>query len=412
LYSGPVWPVPSHFARDCCPLVTGLRVMRKFWPGLSRDNFLLMVSMLFWGAGEGLWFYMQPLYLKGLGAASLEIGFVLSLSAVFMVLILIPSGILADRLGRKNAMLGGSVMGTVGVLLLAFAHDWRHSIVGSLLYWGSAGCLPAVHAYIAHASEKKDLNRNFSLIYAAFAVGLVVFPTVGGFVAERVGFPLLLFTAAAFYAVSTLMVVAVKAQPIAPAAAGFGFREVLSNSRLMVICTVSVFIFLAMYLGQPLAPNYLEEVVGLELAWIGFLGSAHALGATVLGVVLGRLSEGVTGLVVGQALVLASFLLLLRFHALSLLALSFFLRGAYNACRALALGQMGRVTGETASGLAYGLLNTAMGLPAVLAPYMAAWLYTSRPALPLVVSAAMTAAMMVVSVAFLREPDQLTGDGC
>jgi predicted MFS family arabinose efflux permease len=386
--------------------------MSKFWLGLSRDNFLVMLSMLFWGAGEGLWFYVQPLYIKSLGADSLEIGFVLSLAPVLMVLILIPSGILADRHGRKKMMVGGSVMGTVAVLLLASARDWRQSIVGFLLYWGSTGCLPAFHAYIAHASDRKDLNRNFSLMYAAFAVGLIIFPTVGGFLAERVGFPLALCTAAAFYAVSTLLVVAVREQPVAPTTAGFGLRDVLSNSRLMIICTVSVFIFLAMFLGQPFAPNYLEEVVGLELVWIGFLGSAHALGATVLGAGLGKLSEGVAGLVVGQALVLVSLLLLLRFQAIPLLALSFFLRGAFNACRALTLGQMGKVIGETASGLAYGLLNTAMGLPWVLAPYMAAWLYTSRPALPFMVSAVMIAAMMIVSVVLLRDPRGVKGNGC
>ena len=386
--------------------------MRKSWLGLSRDNFLVMLSMLFWGAGEGLWFYVQPLYIKSLGADSLEIGFVLSLAPVLMVLILIPSGILADRHGRKKMMVGGSVMGTVAVLLLASARDWRQSIVGFLLYWGSTGCLPAFHAYVAHASDRKDLNRNFSLIYAAFAVGMIIFPTVGGFLAERVGFPLALCTAAAFYAVSTVLVVAVREQPVAPTTAGFGLRDVLSNSRLMIICTVSVFIFLAMFLGQPFAPNYLEEVVGLELVWIGFLGSAHALGATVLGVVLGKLSEGVAGLVVGQALVLVSLLLLLRFQAIPVLALSFFLRGAFNACRALTLGQMGKLVGETASGLAYGLLNTAMGLPWVLAPYMAAWLYTSRPALPFIVSAAMIAVMMMVSVVLLRNPHGVKGNGC
>ena len=385
--------------------------MRKFWLGLSRDNFLVMLSMLFWGAGEGLWFYVQPLYIKSLGADSLEIGFVLSLAPVLMVLILIPSGILADRHGRKKMMVGGSVMGTVAVLLLASARDWRQSIVGFLLYWGSTGCLPAFHAYIAHASDRKDLNRNFSLMYAAFAVGLIIFPTVGGFLAERVGFPLALCTAAAFYAVSTVLVVAVREQPVAATTVGFGLQDVLSNSRLMIICTVSVFIFLAMFLGQPFAPNYLEEVVGLELVWIGFLGSAHALGATVLGLGLGKLSEGVAGLVVGQALVLVSLLLLLRFEAIPLLALSFFLRGAFNACRALALGQMGKVIGETASGLAYGLLNTAMGLPWVLAPYMAAWLYTSRPALPFMVSAVMIAAMMMVSVVLLRDSGQMKGSG-
>ncbi len=378
--------------------------MGKSFLNLGRDNFLIMLSMLFWGAGEGLWFYVQPLYVKSLGADSLQIGFVLSVAPVLMILILVPSGILADRYGRKRMMVGGSVLGTVAVLLLALARDWPQSIVGFSMYWASAGCLPAFHAYVAHGSDKKDLNRNFSLIYAAAAVGLVIFPTVGGVMAERVGFPLALVTAAAFFGVSTMLVAAVREQPVTPARTGFGFREVLANSRLMILCIASVFIFLALFLGQPFAPNYLEEVVGLNLAWIGFLGSAHALGATVLGVGLGRVSEGVAGLVLGQALVFASLVVLLSSEAIPLLALSFFLRGAFNASRALALGQMGKVVGETSSGLAYGLIDTAMGLPWVLGPYMAAWLYTIRPELPFLTSMGMIGVMMIVSVVLLRSP--------
>ena len=181
--------------------------------GLDRDNFLILVSMLLWGPGEGLWFYVQPLYVKSLGANSLEIGFVLSLAPVLMVLILVPAGILADRYGRKRIIVGGSVMGTVAALLLAASRDWRQSIVGLALYWGSTACLPAVHAYVAHASDRKDLNRNFSLMYAAFAVGLIVFPTVGGFLAEQAGFPMVFLVAAIFFAISTLAVVAIREQP-------------------------------------------------------------------------------------------------------------------------------------------------------------------------------------------------------
>ena len=71
--------------------------MRTSFLGLSRDNFLVVLSMVFWGAGEGLWFYVQPLYIKSLGADSMEIGFVMSLAPVLMDLILVPSGILAGR---------------------------------------------------------------------------------------------------------------------------------------------------------------------------------------------------------------------------------------------------------------------------------------------------------------------------
>jgi MFS family permease len=371
--------------------------------GLSRDNTLILLSMFFWGSGEGLWYYVQPLYIKGLGADSMEIGLVMSLGPVLMVLGFVPAGIVADRYGRKRVMLGGCLMGVLSVILLALARDWHQSIPGFLLYFASACGLPAFQAYIARASGGRSLNRTFSVIYAAFALGLIVFPTVGGWLAESVGFPPVLLLAAVSYAISTLMVVFVREQPVVRVQRGMGFREVISNRQLVMLCVLSIFVFLALYLGQPFAPNYLQEVVGIDLSWIGFLGSAHALGATVLGVALGRVSEGIAGFVLGQALVALSLVLMVNVRAVPLLFVAFFLRGAYNACRALVLALGGKVVGETSAGLAYGMLNSAVGMSMVLAPYVAAWLYTARNDLPFVVSAGMIVVTMVVSVAFLRD---------
>jgi MFS family permease len=374
----------------------------KSFLGLSRDNLLVLVSMLLWGSGEGLWYYVQPLYIKSLGADSLEIGLVMSLGPVLMVLGFLPVGILADRCGRKKVMVGGSLMGVFAVVVLALARDWRQSIPGFLLYFGSGCCQPAIQSYIARASEGRDLNRTFSLVFAAFALGLIVFPTVGGWLAEAAGFALPLILAALFYAASTTMMVFLREQPITRSGQGAGLAAIWSNKRLVAICALSVVVFLALYLGQPFAPNYLQEVVGIDLSWIGFMGSAHALGATVLGVALGRLSEGIAGFILGQALVGVSLILMLNTGAVPLLFVAFFLRGGYNACKALVLGLAGKVVDEANSGLAYAVLNSGIATSMVLAPYMAAWLYTARTDLPFLLAAGMIAATMLLSVLFLR----------
>jgi MFS family permease len=375
---------------------------RSFF-GLGRDNLLIMLSMALWGSGDGMWYYIQPLYVKSLGATSLQIGFVLSLAPVLMVLGFIPVGILADRYGRKKTILGGSVAGTVAVLLLAAAHDWRQSIIGFVLYYGSGCCLPAIHAYVAHGTPHKDLNRIFTVLYSAFAVGLIIFPTIGGWLAGRAGFAPVFLVAGLFYGLSTLAVARAREQPVDQTPSASRFEDVASNKRLLLVSALAVFIFFALYLGQPFAPNYLQEVVGVELSRIGFLGSAHALGAAVLGVALGRLSEGLGGFIVGQGLVLASLVIFLRTRTLPLLAMSFFLRGAFNACRSLALALTGRVVGATSVGLAYGVFNTAFNVSMVLAPYVAGWLYTAQPELPFLVSGIMIAIMMPLSFILLRD---------
>lgn len=376
--------------------------MRGSLLGLSRDNFLIALSMFLWGSGEGLWFYIQPLYVKSLGADALQIGLVLSIAPVAMLLTFIPGGILADRYSRKKIMVAGYMTGSVAIVLLAVAQDWRQSIVGFLLYYGSAACLPAVYAYMAHASQVQDLNRTFSVVYAANALGLTVFPSVGGWLAGAAGYRAVFGFSALLLALSTVITTQVREQPVAPSPSGLGFREVLSNSRLLLTSALFVPVFLALYLGQPFAPNYLQEVVGIELLWIGFLGSVHALGATALSLWLGRLFTGAWGFITGQGLVFLSLLVFLRFQAIPLLMLSFFLRGAFNACRSLAMAQTGRALSSGSAGLAFGIFSTAYNLSTVLAPYLAGWLYTCRPDLPFLVSAAVIPVMMGFSLLLVR----------
>jgi MFS family permease len=370
--------------------------------GLSRDNSLIVLSMLFWGGGEGLWLYIQPLYVKSLGANSLEIGFVLSVAPVLMLFTFIPVGIIADRYSRKRVMVAGYAAGAVAVSLLGLARDWRQSIVGFVLYYGSAACLPAIYAYVAHATEARHLNRAFSIVYAGYALGLTIFPTLGGWLGQVAGFRMVFALSAFFLALSTLSVALVADQPVSPAAPRFGFHEVLVNRRLLLISALFIPTFLALYLGQPFAPNYLQEVVKVELFKIGFLGSLHALGATIIGIWLGRLTEGGWSFMIGQGLVVVSLVVFLGTQAMPLLMLSFFLRGAYNACRSLAMAQTGRVLSSGSAGLSFGIFNTAYNISAVVAPFLAGWLYISRPDLPFLVSAATIPVTMVLFWALVR----------
>jgi predicted MFS family arabinose efflux permease len=239
-------------------------------------------------------------------------------------------------------------------------------------------------------------------MYAAHTLGLTLSPAVGGWLGEVAGFRAVFGLSGLFLALSTFIVIWLREQPVTPAPFQFGFHEILSNTRLLLIYTLFVPTFLALYLGQPFAPNYLQEVVGLELFWIGFLGSVHALGATVLSLWLGRLSEGVGGFIIGQGLVFVSLLIFLKFKAFPLLVLSFFLRGAFNACRSLAMAQTGKVLSARSAGLAFGIFNTPHNLSTVLAPYLAGWLYTSRPDLPFLISAAMILVMMAFSFVLVR----------
>lgn len=375
--------------------------------GLSRDNQLVTLSLFIWGLGEGLFFFVQPWYIGKLGANPTQIGGALALASLITAVVYLPGGVISDRLDRKTTMVGGYVIGTIAVVIMAAAQHWQTLIPGLLLYAVSSYCIPAIYSYVTHAAEGQDLASTLTTVFAAYSLGLTPSPALGGWLIELIGMRMTYVVSAGFFVAASLTVSLVARQAKPDSTELSTGRGVVRNPTFMALSAIFLIVFFVMYLGQPFAPNYLEEVTGLRLGWIGFLGSAHSLGAFVLGLTLGRWRAGPRwGLIAAQGLVGLSFVLLLRTDALLVLTLAFFTRGAYHTSRSLASAWMGDVLGRHSLGLAFGTLSTVYGIANVLAPYVAGWLYAARPSLPFAVAAAGLPATMALTgvVAFARRP--------
>lgn len=378
---------------------------------LSRDSWFVFFALALWGFGEGLYFYIQPLYMKRLGANPVEIGALLAAGALAATLSYVPGGMAADRIGRRRVMLGGWILGTAGVFLLAMAQEWIHLVPGLILYGVSGFCLPAITAYVTHAETSNarglatdnDLGRALTTVWAAYPAGQILSPAIGGAMAQALGMRNVFLVACGVYTLSTLLLSQIADQPVEPRPQDGGdHRRLLRNRPFLLLSGLFLLIFVALYLGQPLAPNYLEEVAGLPLGRIGALGSAASLGAAVLAMILGRLpASNRVRLAAGQALVLLSFALLLSSRALVILALAFFLRGAWNATRALASAELAVHLEPSNLGLGYGVLNSIVGLATMVAPYTAGWLYAARADLPFLVALVGTGGTIVLTLLVL-----------
>ncbi len=318
-----------------------------------------------------------------------------------MMATFIPAGFLADRYSRRKTMLGGYLFGPLAALLLALAQDWHQSIPGFLLYYASGYCIPIVNSYVADAGAGQDLNRVFTVVFSGYSLGLTLSPALGGWLGEALGLRSIFWISAFFFASATCVVFFVAEQPVVSRSVPLDYRGLLSNRSFLLLSVLLFLLFLTLYLGQPLAPNYLQEVLGLDLPWIGLFGSAHSLGAALLAFWLGRLRGG-WGLILAQGLVFLSLILLLQAPLLPLLVVSFFLRGAFTASRSLSSALVGKVAGKGSLGLAFGILSTVNSLALVVAPYLAGYLYAMRPDLPFLASIASIPAVMLLTMIVLR----------
>ncbi len=368
---------------------------------LSRDNKLLSIAILLWGCGDGLYLYIWPLYIASLGADPVQIGLVLSIGTLAIAVSYIPGGFLADRFGRRRTMLWSWIIGVIAMPLIAMARDWHQLLPGILLRSLSAFSMPAISSYVVTASEDRDLERTYSLVISSsWSLGTLLTPSIGGWLADSLGMRPLFLLAFALYILSTFFIFLLSEQPIVPAPEGSGYGRILSHP-LLLASTIFFLVTFILYLGQPLAPNYLEEVVGLNLSWIGTLGTFASLGSAVLAAWLGHLATW--GIFISEALCALSFLLLLWGRTFPLLALSFFLRGSLSACTSLAAAQIARILGEDEVGRGFGVFNTLVSLAYALAPYAAGQLYSFSPTLPLLVSLGLTPLAMALTALVRKE---------
>ena len=92
-------------------------------------------------------------------------------------------GGLSDAYGRKPILIAALVLLALDYVLMALAGTFWLLLVGRALAGMSGATYVTATAYIADVSKKEDRAANFGLIGAAFGIGFVLGPIIGGLAA-------------------------------------------------------------------------------------------------------------------------------------------------------------------------------------------------------------------------------------
>ncbi|MFV0604919.1 MAG: TCR/Tet family MFS transporter [Niabella sp.] len=107
-------------------------------------------------------------------------GYLISVFALMQLLFSPIMGNLSDRFGRRPVILISLIAFCVDYIILALAHNYTLLLVGRILAGITGASFTAGTAYIADISTPATRAKNFGLIGAAFGLGFVIGPALGG----------------------------------------------------------------------------------------------------------------------------------------------------------------------------------------------------------------------------------------
>jgi MFS family permease len=149
--------------------------------GLERNVVAVAAAMFLLGLGENLWKSFVPKYLEALGAPVLAIGLYGSLRDLVDGAYQYPGGWIADRFGRRRALLLFVGLASVGYLIYSLAPSWPFLIVGLLfvMAWSSMAS-PTLFAVVGDALPRERRAVGFTVQSILRRLPIVVAPTLGG----------------------------------------------------------------------------------------------------------------------------------------------------------------------------------------------------------------------------------------
>ena len=156
--------------------------------------------------GFGIVIPVLPLYAEHFGATPLEIGWLVGIFSLAQFFFAPLWGKVSDRVGRKPVLLVGMLGTVAGYVVMGLAGSVLMLMVGRLIDGIAGANISAAQAYLADISSAENRARAMGLLGAAFGLGFVFGPALGGWASVKFNYAAPMYIAAGLAAVNFFFV--------------------------------------------------------------------------------------------------------------------------------------------------------------------------------------------------------------
>ena len=164
---------------------------------------ILFLTVFIHLLGFGIIIPLLPYYAQTYGASGVTVG-LLSTSFSMMQFLFTPLwGRLSDRIGRRPVLILSLVVTGLSYVLFATASSLWVLFVSRMLAGAAGAVLSTAQAYVADTTTREERTKGMGLIGAAFGMGFIFGPAIGGILSHW-GFAVPAYTAAALAAIAAV----------------------------------------------------------------------------------------------------------------------------------------------------------------------------------------------------------------
>ena len=144
---------------------------------------ILFLIVLIDLVGFGLVIPLLPFYAVRFGASAPEVTWLLATYSLFQFVAAPIWGRLSDRIGRRPVLMASMLASALAYLWLGAADAAWMLFAARALAGACAGNIAAAQAYIADITKPEERAHGMGMIGAAFGLGFIFGPALGGFLA-------------------------------------------------------------------------------------------------------------------------------------------------------------------------------------------------------------------------------------
>jgi DHA1 family tetracycline resistance protein-like MFS transporter len=269
---------------------------------MKRSPLIVIFTTVFIDlVGFGIVIPVLPFYAEGtaFGATPRTVGLLFASYSIMQLIFSPVLGSLSDKYGRRPVLLI-SIIGTgIGFLILGFATTVLMLFAGRILDGITGGNISTAQAYIADVTTKENRAKGMGLIGAAFGLGFIFGPAIGGILSQW-GIHVPFFFAASLCFANAILLFFTLPETVTPdhpaknaAAGGRSWRQVwlsLKEPRLAFVLVIYFLFIVAFSIMTTSFSLYTMFRFGYDAQHTGYLFAYVGLIAVIIqGGLIGRL---------------------------------------------------------------------------------------------------------------------------